>query len=166
MAGALQNRVSGIDSPPHKYPPHSSRGSAFLPDWSPPSLPTFLTSTSAPGRNQATMSAVQLNSEQQIIERKQSASDSIADGVEKGVPQEDVEETKGHSWTSYARLRPFILVGLALLILAWWISSIVLQATRHRWFVFQVSFCLDLTFTQSIVSSRIVQTFWAWTFIL
>ena len=112
------------------------------------------------------MSAVQLNSEQQIIERKQSASDSIADGVEKGVPQEDVEETKGHSWTSYARLRPFILVGLALLILAWWISSIVLQATRHRWFVFQVSFCLDLTFTQSIVSSRIVQTFWAWTFIL
>jgi concentrative nucleoside transporter, CNT family len=92
------------------------------------------------------MSAVQVDDGQQnIIERKQSASDSsvlkntTADGVEKGMPQEDVEETKVHSWVSYKRLRPFILVGLALLILGWWISSIVLPATRHRWFVFQIS---------------------------
>ncbi|KAG8893565.1 hypothetical protein FRC01_013507, partial [Tulasnella sp. 417] len=45
----------------------------------------------------------------------------------------------------YPRLRPFILAGLALLILGWWISATVLSATRHRW---------------------IVQTFWAWFFIL
>lgn len=32
-----------------------------------------------------------------------------------------------------ARYRPFILGGLALLILAWWISSTVLLDTRHRW---------------------------------
>jgi CNT family concentrative nucleoside transporter len=90
------------------------------------------------------MSAVQVNAESQnIVERKQSASDAssvhkkttTAAEAEKGAAHEDVEETKVHSWTSYERLRPFILVGLALLILAWWISSIVLPATRHRWFV-------------------------------
>lgn len=95
------------------------------------------------------MSAVQVNNtdEQQIIERKQAASDSssVLGGntnsaeVEKGVAQEDVEENKGHSWTSYELLRPYILAGLALLILGWWISSIVLPATRHRWCVFQTS---------------------------
>src|SRR5580693_7621200 len=37
------------------------------------------------------------------------------------------------------------LVGLALLILGWWISSITLPATRHRW---------------------VVQTIFAWAFIL
>lgn len=91
------------------------------------------------------MSAVQVNSEQRsIVERKPSTSDSSSDlkqsntaEVEKGAEQEVAEETKEHSWTSYERLRPFILVGIALLILAWWISSIILPATRHRWFVFQ-----------------------------
>jgi len=90
------------------------------------------------------MSAVQVASEKQsIIERKHSNSDASSvlkqtnptAEAEKGVPQEDVEETKEHSWTSYERLRPFILVGLALVILGWWISSIVLPATRHRWYV-------------------------------
>ena len=92
------------------------------------------------------MSVVQVENEQRnIVERKHSASDSsllkntTADGAEKGVPQEGFEETKVHSWSSYERLRPFILAGLALLILGWWISSIVLPATRHRWFVFQIS---------------------------
>ena len=91
------------------------------------------------------MSAVQVNSEKQnIVERKPSNSDSSSvlkqtrgDEAEKGAPVEDVEETKEHSWTSYERLRPFILVGIALVILGWWISSIVLPATRHRWSVFQ-----------------------------
>jgi CNT family concentrative nucleoside transporter len=96
------------------------------------------------------MSAVQVNTEKQnIVERKPSTSDSSsvlkqtnAAEAEKGPPQpeEDVEETKEHSWTSYERLRPFILLGIALLILGWWISSIVLPATRHRWFVFQSRF--------------------------
>lgn len=98
------------------------------------------------------MSAIEVDSgEQKIVERKQSTSDSsvikhaTVDEAEKGVPQEDVEESKIHSWANYERLRPFILTGIALVILGWWISSIVLPATRHRW---------------------IVQTFWAWTFIL
>ncbi|KAF9780562.1 Na+ dependent nucleoside transporter C-terminus-domain-containing protein, partial [Thelephora terrestris] len=101
------------------------------------------------------MSAFQANNEQQsVVEKEQSTSefstvlgDTNLSGVEKGTPKEVVEESKGHSGINYRRLRPFILVGLALLILGWWISSIVLPETRHRWFV-------------------VVQTFWAWTFIL
>lgn len=31
------------------------------------------------------------------------------------------------------RYKPFILSGLALLILGWWVSATVLPATRHRW---------------------------------
>jgi len=91
------------------------------------------------------MSTTAITEKQNIVERKPSTSDSSSvhkntgnpDEVEKGAPQQDVEENKGHSWSSYDRLRPFILGGIALLILAWWISSIVLPATRHRWFVFQ-----------------------------
>ena len=94
----------------------------------------------------ATMTAVEVNSEKQnIVERKPSNSDSSSvhkqtggpAELEKGTQREDEEEIKEHSWSSYERLRPFILAGLALLILGWWISSIVLPATRHRWFVFQ-----------------------------
>ncbi|KAF9484501.1 hypothetical protein BDN70DRAFT_903662 [Pholiota conissans] len=52
----------------------------------------------------------------------------------------DGHETEG----SYSKARPYLLVGLALVILSWWISATVLHATRHRW---------------------IVQTFFAWAFI-
>ncbi|ESK84310.1 h+ nucleoside cotransporter [Moniliophthora roreri MCA 2997] len=47
--------------------------------------------------------------------------------------------------TFYQRFRPLILAGIAAVILGWWISATVLKATRHRW---------------------IVQTLWAWFFIL
>ena len=33
----------------------------------------------------------------------------------------------------FDKFRPYLLIGLALLILGWWISATVLQATRHRW---------------------------------
>jgi CNT family concentrative nucleoside transporter len=33
----------------------------------------------------------------------------------------------------YTKYRPFILGGLAALILGWWISATVLPETRHRW---------------------------------
>ncbi|KAI0666650.1 H+/nucleoside cotransporter [Trametes maxima] len=42
------------------------------------------------------------------------------------------------------RYRPLVLLALAALILGWWVSATVLQATRHRW---------------------IVQTVWAWFFL-
>ncbi|KAF4598397.1 hypothetical protein EYR38_006799 [Pleurotus pulmonarius] len=58
---------------------------------------------------------------------------------------DDAEAAKERRAQLYARLRPFLLGGLAALILAWWISATVLKATRHRW---------------------IVQTLFAWFFIL
>jgi len=61
--------------------------------------------------------------------------------------QDDAEaqQAKEQRRSFYARYRPFILAGVAVVILGWWISSIVLPATRSRW---------------------IVQTFWAWFFLL
>ncbi|KAJ7874704.1 Na+ dependent nucleoside transporter C-terminus-domain-containing protein [Mycena olivaceomarginata] len=58
---------------------------------------------------------------------------------------EEVEEDRTRRQNLMHKLRPFILGGLALLILGWWISATILKATRHRW---------------------IVQTLFAWFFIL
>ncbi|KAF8747678.1 H nucleoside cotransporter, partial [Rhizoctonia solani] len=58
---------------------------------------------------------------------------------------DEAERKREERRARYAKYRPYILTGVALVILGWWISSTVLEATRHRW---------------------IVQTFWAWFFIL
>ncbi|KAJ7690616.1 Na+ dependent nucleoside transporter C-terminus-domain-containing protein, partial [Mycena rosella] len=58
---------------------------------------------------------------------------------------EDVEAARTRRQNFYHKARPFILAALALLILGWWISATILEATRHRW---------------------IVQTLFAWFFIL
>ena len=50
--------------------------------------------------------------------------------VEPTKAEEDAEENKVSFTRKY---KPFLLTGLALLILGWWISSTVLRATRHRW---------------------------------
>jgi CNT family concentrative nucleoside transporter len=47
------------------------------------------------------------------------------------VARDDDEETPPPTFAT--KYRPFILGALALLILGWWISSIALPATRHRW---------------------------------
>lgn len=57
--------------------------------------------------------------------------------------EEEAEVAQERRHTLYTRFRPFILGGLGLLILAWWISATVLQATRHRWYVSQL--CLKAT---------------------
>lgn len=60
--------------------------------------------------------------------------------------KEEVEEEDVSGLTKlYRRYRPLVLAALATVILGWWISSTILKATRHRW---------------------IVQTIWAWFFIL
>ena len=56
-----------------------------------------------------------------------------------------VDSDEGKSSRRRSLVRVVSLVGLALLIFGWWISSIVLHATRHRW---------------------VVQTIFAWAFIL
>jgi concentrative nucleoside transporter, CNT family len=47
----------------------------------------------------------------------------------------DDEEAEDAHRSTYQihNFRPFILGGVALLILAWWISATVLKATRYRW---------------------------------
>jgi CNT family concentrative nucleoside transporter len=83
-----------------------------------------------------------------VLEKKSSHSASINNekkcqgDVEELVVDSTFEEGSSRRHSS---VRVVGLVGLALLILGWWISSITLQATRHRW---------------------IVQTFFAWSFIL
>ncbi|KAG8841915.1 hypothetical protein FRB91_004563, partial [Serendipita sp. 411] len=49
--------------------------------------------------------------------------------------ERDIEEQRTKRQTVWRRTRPFFLAGLALLILGWWISATVLEATRHRWIV-------------------------------
>jgi concentrative nucleoside transporter, CNT family len=50
----------------------------------------------------------------------------------------DISVEGGETWIPhynlYKNFRPIILGGLAILILAWWISATVLKSTRHRWF--------------------------------
>lgn len=46
---------------------------------------------------------------------------------------EEVDESRKRRQIVYRQLRPYILGGLATLILGWWISATVLKATRHRW---------------------------------
>ena len=41
----------------------------------------------------------------------------------------------------YIRFRPYILTGVAMVILGWWISATILRATRHRWYVTVIEFC-------------------------
>ncbi|KAF8197985.1 H+/nucleoside cotransporter [Pholiota molesta] len=55
------------------------------------------------------------------------------------------EEDGSQPSVIYAKMRPYLLTGLALVILGWWISATIMHATRHRW---------------------IVQTLFAWAFIL
>ncbi|KAJ7647519.1 Na+ dependent nucleoside transporter C-terminus-domain-containing protein [Roridomyces roridus] len=58
---------------------------------------------------------------------------------------EEVEADRAARQNLMRKYRPFILVAAGLVILGWWISATILKATRHRW---------------------IVQTIWAWFFIL
>lgn len=46
---------------------------------------------------------------------------------------EDMEEDHTKKAAFWYKYRPFIMTGLALVILGWWISATILKATRHRW---------------------------------
>lgn len=75
-----------------------------------------------------------------IAKEKQTTSHGDAEALAVDSIPDDGELARRHSL-----IRVVSLVGLALFILAWWISSITIHATRHRW---------------------IVQTIFAWAFIL
>ena len=64
------------------------------------------------------------------VQKEKTPSHYDPEGVESQVVAEDKEPQREGL---YQRFRPFILAGSALLILGWWISATVLQATRRRW---------------------------------
>lgn len=49
-----------------------------------------------------------------------------------------VEEEEPARPSFAQRYRHYILAALAIVILGWWISATILQATRHRWYVLPV----------------------------
>jgi hypothetical protein len=49
--------------------------------------------------------------------------------------EEEIEKQKAKRAILWRKIRPFVLSGLALLILGWWISATVLPGTRNRWYV-------------------------------
>jgi len=63
--------------------------------------------------------------------------------------------------TFYTRYRPYILSTVAATIIGWWISATILPATRHRWYAQHWSVCYVVTH-----ETRIVQTLFAWAFVL
>ena len=85
-----------------------------------------------------------------ILEKRISHSSASIDKEKQTPPHADAEvpafdSTPNERARRHRLIRVATLSGLALLILAWWISSIIIHATRHRW---------------------IVQTIFAWGFIL
>ncbi|KAJ8583797.1 hypothetical protein M405DRAFT_493991, partial [Rhizopogon salebrosus TDB-379] len=83
-----------------------------------------------------------LDADNQFIQRKTSISTS---SDEKKVNKQDVDvegsraggeyEGNAEKAASHNKIRVFVLIGLAALILGWWISSTVLAATRGQWLV-------------------------------
>jgi len=89
-----------------------------------------------PGKK-SSFSTASLPKEKQDVPHGDAEVDDVDVNVDKDMPS---------TWLTRNRslVRRAKLFTLAAVILAWWISSTILQATRHRW---------------------IVQTFFAWTFI-
>ncbi|KAH7888642.1 Na+ dependent nucleoside transporter C-terminus-domain-containing protein [Phlebopus sp. FC_14] len=105
----------------------------------------------------------------QTIQRKISPS-SLSDEKEKQpfevggthVPEEDDQSKRA---VLYKKLRIVVLAALAVLILGWWISSIVLKATRGRWLLQTVYAWFFLTviafrFIPNSVVTRPVSAVW------
>jgi CNT family concentrative nucleoside transporter len=82
-----------------------------------------------------------LDADNQFIQRKTSISSS---SDEKKVNKQDIDvegsrvggedEGNAEKAASHNKIRVFVLIGLAALILGWWISSTVLAATRGQWY--------------------------------
>jgi CNT family concentrative nucleoside transporter len=102
------------------------------------------------------------DTENQFIQRTSISTSSDEKKVNK--PDIDVEGDKvGEEETaSRSKFRVFVLIGLAALILGWWISSTVLEATRGQWY--------DILHSEEIrfrlFLQRLVQTIFAWFFLM
>jgi CNT family concentrative nucleoside transporter len=112
--------------------------------------------------------------EKPIVERKHTKTSSVSSDRKEGpraspdvvVPSKDEEDQSETSKSSfYRRFRPFILAAFALLILGWWISATVLEATRHRWivqtlFAWSFIFLIIFRFVPNSVITKPVQAVW------
>ncbi|KAK0213012.1 Na+ dependent nucleoside transporter C-terminus-domain-containing protein [Desarmillaria ectypa] len=108
-------------------------------------------------------------SDQTAIQRKTTSSSTSFD--EKGHAAKDPEvvmsndKEEDETSTFYQRFRPFILGAVAIVILGWWISSIVLKDTRHRWivqtlFAWFFLFVIAFRFIPNRVVSEPVSAIW------
>ena len=109
---------------------------------------------------------------ERVLEKSasQSSSASIRNEKEKETPPSGdaealVVDDEGDSSRRHSLVRVLTLVGLALLILGWWVSSITLHATRHRWVVqsiFAWAFILIIAFRfiPNSVVTRPVEAVW------
>jgi len=104
-----------------------------------------------------------------VLEKKRSHSTSSIDKEKEASDTNGAEalivDDEGKSYNRQRLLRVAILVGLALLILGWWISSTILKATRHRWIVqsiFAWAFILIIAFRfiPNSVVTRPVEAVW------
>ena len=106
-----------------------------------------------------------------VLETKSSHSTaSIRNEKEKETPSHgDAEalavDDEGESSRRHSLVRVVSLVGLALLILGWWISSTILHSTRHRWVVqsiFAWAFILIIAFRfiPNSVVTRPIEAVW------
>lgn len=62
--------------------------------------------------------------------KEKGVSDADDPRISNKLEEDSTDEPKPHS-----RFRPYILTGVALVILGWWISATVMKTTRHRWYI-------------------------------
>ena len=99
--------------------------------------PELITTVDAPGSHLHRTSSRSSTSDS--LEKTDLASGAAAvevrdpEKADRALVQEEDEPTTLSKF--YARYRPFVLAGVAAVILGWWISATVLEATRHRWYV-------------------------------
>ncbi|KAI9437570.1 Na+ dependent nucleoside transporter C-terminus-domain-containing protein [Lactarius indigo] len=104
-----------------------------------------------------------------VLEKKSSHSSASVDNEKQNPPHGDAEalvvDSADESSPRHSLVRVVSLVALAILILGWWISSIVIHETRHRWIVqsiFAWAFLLIIAFRfiPNSVVTRPVEAVW------
>jgi len=79
-------------------------------------------------------SVVNRKGSQSTIDEEKAAKSGAAPATAASA-DEQAEHQSPAAPTFYQRFRPWILAGIAAVIIGWWISATVLPATRHRWCV-------------------------------
>ncbi|KAG9037182.1 hypothetical protein FRB95_006435 [Tulasnella sp. JGI-2019a] len=108
-------------------------------------IPTLTTNMQSPTHNATNDFEPEKKEISQGVSKTSSVHSDSLEAQKEEVIEHEMAAEHGDGSTFYMRYRPFILAAWAMLIFGWWISSLLVKATRHRW---------------------IPQTVWAWFFIL